>query len=231
MKQWWIALGSALAFIALAASVRLGLPNSLDVIIRNWARPHDVWGTAQLRADLVVEGLRPSVLAMVLAIFTLAFSVKRRSTRPAALVGGICLATLAVTLAAKVAIGRLNPHGVLGNDQGSFPSGHIVAVVVCLGLCLLVAQPRLAKWMWLIPALGAALMAAALLLQAAHWATDIVGGGLLATAVLATVTASGASRWLHDQSQNDHEAAESRPEPQLHSLTPMSASGIDSRAI
>jgi membrane-associated phospholipid phosphatase len=215
MKQWWIALGSACGFIALAASVRLGLPNSLDVIIRGWARPHDVWGTAQLWADLVVEGLRPSVLAMVLAIFTLAFSVKRRSTRPAALVGGICLATLAVTLAAKVAIGRLNPHGVLGNDQGSFPSGHIVAVVVCLGLCLLVAQPRLAKWMWLIPALGAALMAAA----------------LLATAVLATVTASGASRWLHDQSQNDHEAAESRPEPQLHSLTPMSASGIDSRAI
>jgi membrane-associated phospholipid phosphatase len=209
MKTWWIALGLTYAFTALAVSVHLGLLNNLDSTIREWARPHDVWGPAQLRADLVVEGLRPEVLAVFLATVALAYSVKRRSMKPVAFVGGVCVATAAATIVTKVAVGRLNTHGVLGSHGGSFPSGHTIAVVVCLGLCVIVAQPNLRRWAWFVPAFGGGLMGAALLVQAAHWSTDIVGGGLIATGVLAITMASGASHWMHHQSEDDNELAAS----------------------
>jgi membrane-associated phospholipid phosphatase len=196
--RWWIALVFAGAFIALAVSVHLGLLNTVDSISRQWARPDDVWGTAQLRADYVVEGLRPVVLAVLLAAFTVAVSVTRRSPRPLVFVGGVCLFTGAVTVAAKVAMGRADTHGTTANSHGgSFPSGHIIAVVVCLGLALLVAHPQVRRWVWLIPGLVAGVMAVCIMLQAAHWLTDVVGGGVLATAVLVGVSASGWAQWSH----------------------------------
>jgi membrane-associated phospholipid phosphatase len=231
MKRWQIALGSAGAFAALAVSVRLGLVNAMDSIIREWSRPNDVWGTAQQWADVVVEGLRPAVLAVLLTAFTLVYSVKQRSLKPLAFVAGVGLATVVVSVAAKIAVGRLNPHGMMGEHGGSFPSGHTITIVVCLGLCVLMAQPRTRRWAWLIPAFGAGLMGGSLLLQAAHWFTDIVGGGLLATAVLAIAVASGGSRWIHDQSLNDHEPVGSEREGQTFSLTSTGHADIDSRPI
>jgi membrane-associated phospholipid phosphatase len=231
MKRWRIALGSAGAFAALAVSVRLGLVNSMDSIIREWSRPNDVWGTAQQWADVVVEGLRPAVLAVLLTALTLAYSVKQRSLKPLAFVAGVGLATVVVSVAAKIAVGRSNPHGMMGEDGGSFPSGHIITIVVCLGLCVLIARRRTSRWLWLIPAFGAGLMGGSLLLQAAHWFTDIVGGGLLATAVLAIAVASGGSRWIHDQSLNDHESVGSEREGQMLSLTLTRQADIDSRPI
>ena len=207
MRRWWMALGSAGAFTALAVAVHLGLLNTFDSIVREWARPHDVWGSAQLRADLVVEGLRSAVLAALLAAFTVAYCMRRRSWRPAALVGGVGLATVALTVATKTAVRHPDPHGLLGTNGGSFPSGHMIAVIVCLGLPVLVAQPRPGRWIWLIPALGGSLMGACLLLQAAHWATDVVGGGLLSIGVLAVTTASGSTRWSHIRLENDQTSA------------------------
>ena len=203
MMRWRIAFGSAGAFTALAVAVHLGLLNAFDSIVREWARPDDILGSTQVRADLVVEGLRPTVLAGLLAAFTVAYCVRRRSWRPAALVGGVCLATVALTVATKTAVGHLDPHRLLGTAGGSFPSGHMIAVIVCLGLPLLVAQPRPSRWLWLLPALGGGLMGACLLLEAAHWATDVVGGGLLGIGVLAVTTASGWTRWSHTRLEND----------------------------
>ena len=70
MRRSWVAWGSACAFIALAIAVHLGLLDTFDSIARAWARPDDVWGTAQMRADFVVEGLRPTVVAALLVVFT-----------------------------------------------------------------------------------------------------------------------------------------------------------------
>jgi membrane-associated phospholipid phosphatase len=231
MKQWWIALVSMCAFTALALAVHFGVPNNVDMIIREWARPADVWGPAQLWADLVVDGLRPAVLAALLSLFMLGYSVKRRSLRPVAFASVAGLATVAVTAATKIAVGRLNPHGDVGNDGGSFPSGHTIAIVVCLGLGVLMMRPRVGRWVWLIPAFGGVLMGASLLLQAAHWSTDIAGGGLLATGALAIMIASGASRWVHGQTRKDHEAADSGRESQTASLISLSQASMHSRTI
>jgi membrane-associated phospholipid phosphatase len=198
MRLWWIALGSFGALIALAVSVPLRLVNTFDSMVRDWARPHEVWGTVQVEADLVVEGLRPAVLAVLLAAFTAVCCVRRRSLRPAVFVAGLSVATVALTFATKVAVARPDPHGLIGPDGGSFPSGHTIAVLVSVGMVALVARrPR--PWVWLLAALGGCLMGACLLVQAAHWSTDIVGGGLLASTVLAFAAASGWSRWSHGQ--------------------------------
>lgn len=208
MTRWWIALGSVSVFTALAVSVHVGLLDEFDSIVGEWARPHDVWGAAQVRADLVVHGLRPAVLAALLAAFTVACGMKRRSMRLVWFVGSVGLATVALTAATKTAMGRPDTHGSITNGfGGSFPSGHVTTVIVCLGLAVLVARPRARRWVWLVPALGGGLMAASLLLQATHWFTDVVGGGLLATGLLAVATAPGLSRWSHDGSAKDQSAA------------------------
>ena len=173
----------------------LGLLNTFDSVIREWMRPDDVWGTAQVRADYVVEGLRPAVVVSILAAYTAVICVIRRSLRPGLFVGAVWLITAALTVAVKIAMGRPDPHGVVGGHGGSFPSGHTISVVVCLGLAVLVAQPRLGRWIWIPLALVGALMGAALLVQAAHWSTDVLGGGLLAIGVLTAASVSGWRRW------------------------------------
>jgi membrane-associated phospholipid phosphatase len=206
MKKWRIAFWLASAFTALAIVVQLGLVDSLDTTVREWARPGDVWGTAQLQASLVVGGLRP-VVVLLLATFTLVYCAKRRSLRAVTFIGGVGLVTIALTIASKITVGRLNTHAVLGSNGGSFPSGHVISVVVCLGLLVLIVQPRTRWWIWLIPAFGGLLMGAMLLIQAAHWFTDIVGGGLLATAILAATSAL--TDWMHNRLENDHESVAS----------------------
>ena len=204
MARWWIAFGSAGAFTALAVSVHLGLLHTFDSIVRHWVRPGDVWGATQERADMVVHALRPELLAGLLVAIAAVCCVKRRSLRPAMFVGGVGLVTVGLTVAIKAAMARPDPHGLVENSNGgSFPSGHTVVVMVCLGLAVLVAHPCAGRWVWLVSAFGGGLMGASLLLQAAHWSTDILGGALLATGILAVATASGWSHWSHGRPATD----------------------------
>jgi membrane-associated phospholipid phosphatase len=205
-RRWWLAIGSAGAFTATAVIVHLGLLDSVDSIIREWARPDDVWGTGQVRAEYVVEGLRPPVLAILLAALTVAFCVVRRSLRPATFVGGVGLVTAALTVATKVAVGRPDTQGAVERFGGSFPSGHTISIMVCLGLAALVAQSRVRRWVWLIPALGGCLMGVSLVVQAAHWSTDVVGGALLAAGVLTVASARGWREWAQGRRETSSDA-------------------------
>jgi membrane-associated phospholipid phosphatase len=207
IRHWWIAVGSLGAFIALAVTVHFGLLNTFDSIIRGWARPGDVWGTVQLRADYVVEGLRPIVIGTLLAAFTVVLCLIRRSWRPIVFVGGVWLATVLVTVVAKFAVGRPDTHGATDNLGGSFPSGHTVSIIVCLGLAVLVVKPRVGRWIWLIPGLTAILMGTSLVVQAAHWSTDVVGGGLLAVSVLAATTGTGWHQWSRGSRRQQSEGS------------------------
>lgn len=209
MTRSWVAWGAAAVFVALSIAVHLGLLDTFDSLARGWARPGDVWGAAQMRADLVVEGLRPTTVAGLLAAFTGAYCVKRRSLRPAAFVGCVCLATVALTVALKIFISRPDTHGLLAPDGGSFPSGHVITVMVGAGLAVLLVSPSAGRWVWIIAVLAGGLMATCLLLQAAHWLTDLVGGSLLAVVILSVATASGGSRWMDRSRGNDSQSASS----------------------
>ena len=209
MRRSWVVWASAGAFIALATAVHLGLLDRFDLIARAWARPGDVWGAAQLRADIVVEGLRPIMVAALLAVFTAACCAQRRSLRPAAFVGGVGLATVASTVAVKIIMGRPDPHGLLGTHGGSFPSGHVITVTVGVGLVVLLARPHAGRWALIIAVLAGGFMGICLLLQAAHWLTDLLGGSLLAVLVLSVATAS---RWryrLPQRTRNDNQSTTS----------------------
>jgi membrane-associated phospholipid phosphatase len=156
-----------------------------------------------MRADFVVEGLRPIVVAGLLAAFTAACCMRRRSLRPAVFVGVVCLATVALTIAVKIIMGRPDTHGLLGNDGGSFPSGHVIVVMVGVGLAVLIARPGAGWWVLIIAVLAGGFMGICLLLQAAHWLTDLLGGSLLAVLILSVATAS---RWryrLPQRTRND----------------------------
>ena len=58
--------------------------------------------------------------------------------------------------------GDPDPHGLLGTKADGLRRVDMIAVIVCLGLPVLVAQPHPSRWIWLFPALGGGLMGACL---------------------------------------------------------------------
>ena len=186
----WAAVAFVVLFIVLTGLVLTGVAQPLDDRLVQYFRPDDVWGERQIRYSPWMHRMRPPLMFALLAGTCLVVSVWRRSWRPAVL--GLALGTTSAVLVflVKLAVERPDPHGEVPQFGGSYPSGHMVAVLVCLGGCLLVLAPRTRWWWWALPAAAAVLMTAALVLSAAHWTSDVVGGALLALVLL-----TGASRW------------------------------------
>jgi membrane-associated phospholipid phosphatase len=197
-NAWALASASGAALLALAILVRLGLSRPFDEAVRQWARPDDVWGPLQMRADVIVEGLRPTSTLLLMAGVVAAVSLVRRSTRPLLVAAATSLLMVSGTIGAKLLLHRPDPHGALSDHGGSFPSGHTATVVVCTGLVTMLVGPGGRWWSWLTTLLLGTMMGAALLLQAAHWVTDVVGGGLVGVTMLATMLALRADRWCAD---------------------------------
>lgn len=182
-----IATLAATAFLVQSLLVPRGLMTQFDLAARQAFRPDDRWGTAQLRAEIVVEGLRPSVVFLVVLAVAGVIGFRRRSLHPILLTLSVLGVTGCLTVITKTCLARPDPQGLVQGLGGSFPSGHTAAVIACTGLVVLLT--RAARAWWLAPlALGSA-MAGALLVQAVHWTSDVLGGALLATAVLAAACA------------------------------------------
>jgi membrane-associated phospholipid phosphatase len=127
---------------------------------------------------------------LTLASTSALMAVWRRSVWPVAFGLAVAGGSAALTVVVKLAFERPDPHGYLTLTGGSYPSGHVVAVVACLSGCLLVVWPRVRWWLWAPAAVAAALMSASLLVAAAHWPTDVVGGALLAVALVSALSRS-----------------------------------------
>ena len=180
-----VAVAAGGLYAVLTALVATGLADPFDASAREWFRPDDVWGAIQLRADVVVEGLRPTRVAAALPVAAAVTAAVRRSWRPlwvALLVG---LPTVALVLLSQLVVARPDTHGVVATHGGSYPSGHVAVLLAVLGGCLLVVGAS--AWLWVVVVLVDLLMAWCLMLQAAHWLTDVVGGALLSTCILASV--------------------------------------------
>jgi membrane-associated phospholipid phosphatase len=174
------------AFALLAVAVALGLTQPLDTRLREVFRPEDVWGPLQLRVDVVVEGLKPIRTLTGFAVLVLALAAVRRSWSPLRYALVLLAAAGLPAAVVKVALGRTDPHHEL-SSVGSFPSGHTLVLLVCLGGALLLLRRAPSWWEWLGVAVLDAVMAFALLVQVAHWFTDVLGGALLGVAVLLVV--------------------------------------------
>lgn len=184
----WLSMGVICCFVLLGALVATGATRALDTGVIHDLRPRDAWGPSQIRWSPWMARLQPQRMYLALTVTTLATSVWRRSAWPAVFATTLAGASVALTLATKLALDRPDPHGYVTGSGGSYPSGHVVAVVVCLAGCLLVLWPRVRWWGWLPVALAATLMAVALLVSAAHWPTDVIGGGLLSLAIVSAAS-------------------------------------------
>jgi membrane-associated phospholipid phosphatase len=179
---------AAVTFVVLTVLVAAHATRDLDVAARDYFRPDDVWGTTQIRVDVVVEGLKPRNMVPLLGLAALLACLRRRSWRPAAYAVLLAGVAGAVTMLTKVLLERPDPHQDMTAVGGSYPSGHTVTVLICLGGAILVLQQRPRWWEWAVVWVAGVGMGLALLLQAAHWLTDVLGGLLLALAVLAAAT-------------------------------------------
>lgn len=197
--QWptWLALGLALAFVVVTVLVITGVTQSLDWRAVHYLRPNDGWGDTQQRYSPWMSRLIPERMFLLLAATSVAMSLWRRSWWPAVFGAALTGTTVVVSAAVKFAIERPDPHGYVTPSGGSYPSGHIIAVVVCTAGCLLVTLPKVRWWLWTPVVAAAGLMTVALMVAAAHWATDVFGGMLLALALVAGMSRLGLRRRAH----------------------------------
>lgn len=189
-----VAVCAAVAFVALGVLVAAHVTQPLDAAARTLFRPHGEWGAAQVRADVVVEGAKPRNILLLLPVVGVCASIWRASWRPAAYAALIAVSLVAVTLLSKLVVHRADPHGAIAELGGSFPSGHVASVLVCVGGAVLVLHERPQWWEWAVVGLAGAVMGLAVMVQAAHWFTDVLGGTLLAFVLLAVASMSSLRR-------------------------------------
>jgi len=179
-----VLLVSLAGFAALTIAVGTGAARGLDERIVEFFRPHGYWGDLQMGVDVIVEGLRPLTVAALIAAYASVAAVLRRSWWPLTCTGLTFFAGSAMALAVKLALARADVSGEIGGVGGSFPSGHVVAVLLAAGCVVRIghwARPILA---WAFVGLAGGVMGWALLVQAAHWFTDVLAAVLLSVAVL-----------------------------------------------
>ena len=164
--------------------VTTGATQALDRAALDWFRPDDEWGTTQQRFLPVIDGLAPRRAYLLLGLVAALACARRRSWRLAVFAALVAGTSIGVTVAMKVLTHRVDPHGDVASTGGSFPSGHVVALIACLGCCALLCFSRTRWWHWIVVALPPAAMAAALLFTAAHWPSDVLAGALLAVAAI-----------------------------------------------
>lgn len=186
-------VAAALGFLVLTTLVALSVSQSYDELLVDWFRPDGEWETAQALLEPVIDALEPRRVFALLGLGGVVASLRRASWRPLVYAAGLAVAAAASTLVVKFALHRPDPSLEMSGTGGSYPSGHMVAVIVCLGGCVLLLCRRAQRWPWLVVVLAASLMAAALLFTAAHWPTDVIGGGLLGLALISGAVA--VARW------------------------------------
>jgi membrane-associated phospholipid phosphatase len=186
-----VALAAGVGFVLLGLLVATGGTHALDVATTARLRPGDAWGAAQVSASPWMARLSPPHMGLVLAAATATACAWRRTWRPALFAVVLTGSATVLTTAVKLTLQRPDPHGWVAPTGGAFPSGHVVAVVVCCAGSVMVLSSRVRWWQWAPVLAAGALMARALLVSAAHWPSDVLGGFLLAVAVVALVSPLG----------------------------------------
>lgn len=197
----YLAVLLLLLFVGLTGLVVAGATDRLDLRASRVAeRPVTPRLTALLAGSSALA--QPLVASLALPVAALLW---RRRYRRALLVAASALGSAALNLALKAAL-RQPPPGDGSNyspdwrgsplhilesisDNYGYPSGHVQATVVALGLwllCLWPLLPRAARFALPIISLGfIAVLAYSRVYLGHHFATDVLGGALLGTAWLA----------------------------------------------
>ncbi len=215
--RWLLPAVALVGYAVFAVAVHLRLLDGLDLAVRRAAVPGDVWGTTQVRAARVVRALGPLHLAVPLLAVVLGLSLLRRSLRPFVALALVGVPVVIVTLGSKWAMAHADP-GIVPVGHGSFPSGHMVSIVIAFGVAVLLCRPG-TRWGWLLPVAMGCLMGNALVLASVHPATDVIGAGLLTAGALAAATTAGLGEWA----KAPERGRPARPRRPCHGLIASSA--------
>lgn len=210
---WWVAV--AVLYLLLTLLVATGATASADEAIRDTMRPDDVWGPNQVRVNVVVQGLRTEVMVALVLTVGVARSLVRGTWHAVAHAAVLVMTSAAVVAAAKLSLSRTDPHHDL-SSIGSFPSGHVMFVLVGLGGIVVVSGLRARWWHWASVAAATVAMGVSLLVQGAHWGSDVLGGALLGLLVLGT-TAHVARRGPCGSRTTSRRTGHSTPRNSLYS--------------
>jgi membrane-associated phospholipid phosphatase len=211
-----LALLCALAFSALALHAATGVTFAVDGSTRDVAR--------QYHHDLVEAGMRTvSMLGTAAVLVPLIGLVsclawRRCSVRHAVAVPVAMGGAGALQLVAKWAVDRPRPN----LDDWGFPSGHVLIVVVLLGLaCHLAAVAGVSRrWRRLAGTTSLAVVVAVAVSRLyldVHWLSDVMGGFAIGLAYLLVVIAvldvarlSGRRRLVEPYGADSREASPAR---------------------
>ena len=185
-----VLLGLAVPLVVVTVLVALGVTSTLDADLVGRLRPGRVWGPTQRQLAPVMTWLGPARMYALLLATSSLLALRRRSWSPAAFGALLALGSATATLGLKLLLSRPGPAGELPGTGGAYPSGHIIAVLVCTTGCAMLLRPRVPLFLWTPVLAAVGLMATSLLLTTAHWPTDVVGGVLTGLLVLAVASRS-----------------------------------------
>lgn len=195
--RWIVPVGVTAIYALFSVAVHLRMLDHLDLAVRDASRPGGVWGPLQIRSDRLVKELQPTHVGLPLLLIVAALSIVRRSLRPIVVVAVVGTPVAVVTLGTKwvMAHSEANPAPIA---HGSFPSGHMVSIIIAFGIAVLLLRPR-TRWGWGLPTVAGLVMGSALILATVHPATDVIGAGLLCVAALTGASAAGLGQWAHNR--------------------------------
>lgn len=176
---------SAAAYVVLTAAVVSGRTVTLDEAVYEAFRPGGTWGTIQVALAHVLALLRPAVLLGAFGVVAAGVCVRRRSWHPLVDATLLVVGTGLVVTATKWWVERADPAGGVVPHAGSYPSGHIAAVLVAVSGTMLALGVASRPWAVLLVILAWASTGLAILVVGLHWASDVAGGTLVAAALLA----------------------------------------------
>ncbi len=181
-----VALVAVAVVAALAAIVRVGITNELDLIVLRGAQ-----GVASGALDVVANlhtlaGLPYVTIPVAGAV---ALALRRRGHGTAALAPLLIAGTVLVELGLKLTTGHASPSPELSRSSiqlvptletpSSFPSGHAARLTFLSAFAALLASRRVVK---LAAAAFVALTLVARVYIGDHWPTDVIGGAALGLA-------------------------------------------------
>jgi membrane-associated phospholipid phosphatase len=187
--KWVVPSSVLVCYVLFAVAVHLRLLDGLDLAVREAARTREEWGPQQMRAARIAGALRPAHVVLPLGLVVAVLSVLRRSLRPFVVVAIVGIPVVLATVATKWLMRRWDPR-ILPVGHGSFPSGHVVAVIMAFGLVVLLVRPQ-TRWGWAVPVVMGCIIGWALIVARIHPATDVLGAGLFAGAALSAAKAAG----------------------------------------
>jgi undecaprenyl-diphosphatase len=179
-----LAIGVLAALLADAAAEGDGL-TAADRPIWTWLVAHRTGTLTTIAKVVTTVGSTGAMTALAgVAAIVLFFVLKRRAD--AILVAAVTAGVGLVVTVAKPIINRVRPpeeYRLVVETNQSFPSGHAVASMAVLGVCLVVFLPLIrAGWTRAVVAVAVAvfvgLVGVSRLYLGVHWPTDIMGGWL-----------------------------------------------------